>query len=81
MDTRSVTFLADTRLISEEATEAISEIISKEKMDHISKYKFEGGSVPDFYLAMSLYTSLMQQLLAHMSLNDNTISKASANLA
>lgn len=70
---RSVTFLADTRLISEEATEAISEIISKEKMDHISKYKFEGGSVPDFYLAMSLYTSLMQQLLAHMSLNNNTI--------
>lgn len=70
---RSVSFLADTRLISDEASEAIKEILSKEKVEHISQNKFAGQRVPDFYLAMSLYTCLMEQLLAHMSLNDNTI--------
>ena len=70
---RSVTFSMDAKLISEEAMEAISEIVSEEKKDHISRYKFKGGQVPDFYLAMSLYVSLLQLLLAHMSLSENTI--------
>ena len=70
---RSVKFSNSTKLISEEAMEAISESLSEEKKHQISKYKFEGAQVPDFYLAMGLYTSLLELLLAHMSLGENTI--------
>lgn len=70
---RSVTFVYDAKLISAEASDAINEILSQNEIDHISTFKFKGFPVPDFYLAMSLYTSLIQLLLSHMSLGDNVV--------
>ena len=72
-DGHSASFMSDTKIASEEALDALNEIITDELRENISKYKFNGFPVPDFYLAFCLYESLLADLLSHLYQNDNVL--------
>lgn len=81
MHKKSMEIYHDAEIISEEAKQAISEIISKEDRCRIKSvtpaFKYSSSDVPDFYLVLNLYKELVDLLFTHIEKGDNVITNSS----
>lgn len=76
----SMEICADAEIISDEAKQAILEIISQEDRCRIKSestaFKY-ASDVPDFYFVLNLYRGLVELMLSHIEKGDNVVTNSS----
>ena len=80
MHKNSMTISHDAEIISDEAKQAISEIITQKERNRIHSINEQFGDVPDvpdFYLVLTLYKGLVDLMLSHIEKGANVITNSS----